>query len=158
MTAKFLYEQQISEAYLVGLLSDVFAAITHNHDGVYAAVGHNHNGVYAAVGHSHDAAAIASGLIDPARLGTGTANAGTVLHGDSVFRAISGGSFASLTGAPTDNTALATALNGKANLTGATFTGADTRSQRNNCGNRLRIQRGSEQRDDSDSGRRCHRP
>lgn len=124
MTAKFLYEQQISEAYLVGLLSDVFAAITHNHDGVYAAVGHNHDGVYAPISHNHSASEITSGLIDPARLGTGTANAGTVLHGDSVFRAISGGSFASLTGAPTDNTALATALNGKANLTGATFTGA----------------------------------
>lgn len=127
--------QAVSKSYLVGLLSDVYAAIVHNHDGVYSPVSHNHDGVYATVGHNHDgtyapithshnASDINAGIIDPARLGTGTANAGTVLHGDSVFRAASGGSFASLTGAPTDNAALTSALNARLALTGGTMTGA----------------------------------
>lgn len=41
---------------------------------------------------AHDASLITSGLVAPARLGTGTASSETVLYGDGVFRPPSGGS------------------------------------------------------------------
>ena len=47
--------------------------------------------------HTHDGAEIASGTVPPARLGTGTANSGTVLYGDGQWRvAPDGGSAADL--------------------------------------------------------------
>lgn len=41
--------------------------------------------------HEHDGTDITSGLVDTARLGTGTRNSSTALHGDGVFRAPAGG-------------------------------------------------------------------
>lgn len=41
--------------------------------------------------HTHAAGAIVSGIIDPARLGSGTASSSTVLYGDSVYRTVPAG-------------------------------------------------------------------
>jgi hypothetical protein len=46
---------------------------------------------YAAASHTHAASAIASGTIDTARLGSGTANSSTYLRGDQTWAAASGG-------------------------------------------------------------------
>ena len=69
------------------------AAVDHNHNGVYATIGHNHNGIYALIGHNHD------GVYAPAA------------HTHVI---------ADVTGL---QAALDSAANGKAALSGATFTG-----------------------------------
>ena len=43
---------------------------------------------YAAASHTHAAGDITSGTVTPARLGTGTASAATILHGDSTWSAV----------------------------------------------------------------------
>jgi hypothetical protein len=45
----------------------------------------------AATSHTHAASAIASGTVDTARLGSGTANSGTYLRGDQTWAAVSAG-------------------------------------------------------------------
>jgi len=45
----------------------------------------------AATSHTHAASAIASGTVDTARLGSGTANSGTYLRGDQTWAAVTGG-------------------------------------------------------------------
>lgn len=51
----------------------------------------NHASAFAAASHNHDAAAITSGTIATARLGSGTANSTTYLRGDQTWATISAG-------------------------------------------------------------------
>lgn len=71
-----------------------------------------------------NASALSSGTVDTARLGSGTANTSTYLRGDGTWAAMSGGiSWGGITGTLSGQTDLQNALNAKASLTGANFSG-----------------------------------
>lgn len=78
-----------TQSQLTTILGSYYALAGHNHDGVYSPVGHNHDATYAALSHTHAASAITSGTIDPARLGSGTANNTTFLRGDNTWQVVS---------------------------------------------------------------------
>lgn len=95
-------EPLITTSYLVGLLTGEFADVTH----------------------THSASDITSGVVDPARLGTGTSITTKYLRGDGTWQTVATSTaWGGITGTLSDQTDLQTALNAKASLSGATFTG-----------------------------------
>lgn len=95
-------EPLITTSYLVGLLTGEFADVTH----------------------MHSASDITSGVVDPARLGTGTSISTKYLRGDGTWQTVATSTaWGGITGTLSDQTDLQTALNAKASLSGATFTG-----------------------------------
>lgn len=75
----------------------------------------------AATSHTHDASAITGGTIDPARLGSGTANNTTFLRGDNTWATPAGGGSVTVAKAFLSNTQ-ANSTTSPAVMTGSTFT------------------------------------
>jgi hypothetical protein len=98
----------ISQTYLVGILS-----------GVYAAASHIHASTSEVTGLDAALAGKQSTLVSGTSIKTVNGNS-LLGSGDIVV----GGSFATLTGVATDNASLASALNAKLNLSGGTLTGS----------------------------------
>jgi hypothetical protein len=84
-------------------------------DGVTSSIQTQLNGK-AATSHNHAATQITSGVLDTARLGSGTPSVSTFLRGDGSWASLPGGSatWGAITGTLSDQTDLQTALNGKA--------------------------------------------